>query len=327
MTILVTGGAGFIGSHVCERLLAQGHRVLCLDNFNDFYDPRIKEANLQQATQHSNFALVRGDILDQGTLEHVFSHPFFGPGSKPPEVVVHLAALAGVSPSLASPGTYLDVDTRGTVQLLEQARLRDVRAFIFGSSSSVYGVNAKLPFSEDDATEQQVSPYAVAKKAAELYCTAYHRLYRLPITILRFFTVYGPRQRPEMAIHAFTRILSRGQAVPVYGNGGSTRDYTYVDDVVDGVVAAIHRSYPMEIFNLGNSHPISLTDLVFLIAQTLKVEPRMEHLTERPGDVPTTCADISKAGHMLGYHPKVSIQEGVQRFVAWFERSQTATRA
>lgn len=317
MKILVTGGAGFIGSHLCERLLAQEHRVLCLDNFNDYYDPHLKEANLQNSAKRSSFALLRGDILDPAALKQTFAHPLFG--HEPPEVVVHLAALAGVSPSLTLPATYVDVDVRGTVLLLEQARIHGVSRFVFGSSSSVYGVNAKVPFAEEDPTDLQVSPYAVAKRAAELYCMTYHRLYQLPVTILRFFTVYGPRQRPEMAIHAFTRLLSEGKAVPIYGDGRSARDYTYVDDITNGILAAIECDYPLEIFNLGNSSPTKLLDLVGVIAESLNVSANLEMRPNQPGDVPITYADLTKAEKMLRYQPRVAIEEGVRRFVEWFQ--------
>ena len=310
-TILVTGGAGFIGSHLCDRLLAQGYRVLCLDNFNDFYDPALKEQNIAQASEHPSFTLIRGDILDQGLLEKIFSE-------HRPEKVVHLAAMAGVRASIASPTRYVDVDIKGTVNLLEMAKEYGVKQFIFGSSSSVYGLNGKIPFSEEDPTELQASPYATAKKAGELYCRTYHHLYGFPVTILRFFTVYGPRQRPDMAIRKFTELMMEGKPIPMFGEGTSVRDYTYIDDCIDGVMAAIERPLDFEIFNLGSSTTVKLKELIELIAKKLKVNPKVEQLPGHPGDVPITWADISKARALLGYNPKVSLEEGIERFVRWY---------
>jgi UDP-glucuronate 4-epimerase len=358
-TILVTGGAGFIGSHLCERLLQEGYRGLCLDNFNDFYDPKIKERNIAQARNHPNFSLIRGDILDTKLLEKIFSGQAFEPnkpyepnklneplpreistiglfhrGYEPyelnelnrlnkPDVVIHLAALAGVRPSIVSPTKYVDIDIKGTVNLLEMVKKYQVKQFIFGSSSSVYGSNSKIPFSEKDPTEQQVSPYATAKKAGELYCKTYHHLYGIPTTILRFFTVYGPRQRPEMAIHKFTRLMKRGEPVPMYGDGTSARDYTYIDDIIDGIMAAIERPFGFEIFNLGNSETINLRDLIDLIGSKLDIRPRIDQQPEQPGDVPITYADISKASELLHYNPEVSVEEGLEKFVEWYQNTKS----
>lgn len=314
--ILVTGGAGFIGSHLCDRLLDEGHKVLCLDNFNDFYDPKLKEQNLAQASRHPNFTLVRGDILDQELLERVFSR-------YRPEKIVHLAAIAGVRPSITSPTKYVDVDIKGTVNLLEVAKRYEIKQFIFGSSSSVYGLNKKIPFSEDDPTHLQASPYATAKKAGELYCRTYHHLYGIPITILRFFTVYGPRQRPDMAIRKFTELMIEGKPIPMFGDGTSERDYTYIDDCIDGVMTAIERPFDFEVFNIGNSSTVKLKDLIELIAKKIGVNPEIEQLPEQRGDVPITYADISKARSLLGYNPKISLEEGIEKFVYWYgERSE-----
>ncbi|MEE8168665.1 MAG: NAD-dependent epimerase/dehydratase family protein [Candidatus Hydrothermarchaeales archaeon] len=310
-SILVTGGAGFIGSHIVDRLLKQDAKVICLDNFNEFYDPRLKENNISKAMAHPGFTLVKGDILDSNLLAKVFSENEI-------EVVVHLAALAGVRPSLISPARYVEVDVEGTVNLLEKCKESRAK-FVFGSSSSVYGVNEKVPFSEDDATELQVSPYAAAKKAAEIYCKTYNRLYGIPVTILRFFTVYGPRQRPDMAIRKFTALMSEGKPIPMYGDGNSERDYTYIDDAVDGVISAIEKNYDFEVFNIGNSKTIRLTDLIELIGRKLGVKPIIEELLEQPGDVPITYADISKAQRMLDYNPKTSIEDGIERFIEWFK--------
>ena len=309
--ILVTGGAGFIGSHLVERLLQEGYEVLCLDNFNDYYDPKLKERNISAALKQPNFTLVRGDILDEGLLQDIFEKYRI-------EKIVHLAALAGVRPSLVAPMRYVEVDIKGTVNLLEAAREHAVKQFIFGSSSSVYGINKKVPFSEEDPTELQASPYATAKKAGELYCRTYHHLYRIPTTILRFFTVYGPRQRPDMAIHKFTRLMLAGKPVPMFGDGSSARDYTYIDDCIDGIMAALEKPFDFEIFNLGNSSAVQLRELIELIGRKLGVEPQIERLPEQPGDVPVTYADISKARALLGYNPKVTLEEGIERFIKWY---------
>jgi len=336
-TVLVTGGAGFIGSHLCDRLLDQGHEVLCVDNFNDYYDPKLKEQNIAQAIKHPNFTLIRGDILDIELLDAVFSgnlgHRTSNIGRSngighrtsdfgPPDIVVHLAAIAGVRVSIASPAKYVDVDIKGTVNLLEKAKEYGIKQFIFGSSSSVYGLNKKIPFSEDDPTDLQASPYATAKKAGELYCATYRELYGTPTTILRFFTVYGPRQRPDMAIRKFSELMTEGKPIPMFGDGTSKRDYTYIDDCIEGIMAAINKSFDFEIFNIGNSTMVKLKDLIELIAENLGVNPEIEQLPEQPGDVPITLADISKAKTLLGYRPKTSIEEGIERFIRWFkERS------
>ena len=310
--ILVTGGAGFIGSHLCERLLARGYEVLCLDNFNEFYDPALKEENVQALLDHPRFTLVRGDILDRPLLEDLFSQYSI-------QKVVHLAAIAGVRPSLVDPARYVRVDVEGTVNLLEMAKEHRIEQFIFGSSSSVYGRRAEGPFSEDDPTDCQISPYATAKKAGELFCATYHQLYGIPVTILRFFTVYGPRQRPDMAIRKFAELMLQGKPIPLYGEGSSLRDYTYIDDCVDGIMAAVEKVFPFEIFNLGSGRTVPLKRVVELLSRYLEIEPQVELLPEQPGDVPVTYADISKAKSLLGYNPKVSLEEGIERFVRWLK--------
>jgi len=335
-SILVTGAAGFIGSHLCERLLEEDYRVVGLDNFNDFYDPEIKKRNVSGLLDNPNFTLIPGDILNRELLEAIFSgdcetvkrlslapeeHPVdsLNPSSQlpAPKVVIHLAAMAGVRPSLVSPTKYVDVDIKGTVNLLEMAREYYLDRFVFGSSSSVYGVNEKVPFSEDDVTDFQVSPYATAKKSAEQYCKTYNHLYDIPIAALRFFTVYGPRQRPEMAIHKFARLMANDEPIPMYGDGTSRRDYTYIDDIVDGIVATLNTDYDFEIFNLGNSETVKLKDLIELIGEKMGVEPEIDQKAEQPGDVPITYADITKSKKMLDYNPQVSIEEGVEKFVNW----------
>jgi UDP-glucuronate 4-epimerase len=315
--VLVTGGAGFIGSHLTRRLLARGDRVTVLDNFNDFYDPAIKRANVEgirespEAADH--FRLIEGDIRDAELVDRTFREGRF-------DAVVHLAARAGVRPSLAEPILYEDVNCIGTLRLLEAARHHGPQVFTFGSSSSVYGINEKVPFSETDRIEQPISPYATTKRTGELLCYNYHHLYGLKATCLRFFTVYGPAQRPEMAIHKFTDLIARGQAIPLYGDGSSRRDYTFVTDILDGVVAAMDSGLGFEIFNLGGAETTTLADLVTWIGEELAVEPVIDYLPPQPGDVPITYADVEKAGRLLGYAPKVPIREGIARFVAWYRR-------
>ena len=309
--ILVTGGAGFIGSHLCEKLLENDYKVICLDNFNNYYDPKIKEDNIAESLKNKNFALVKGDILDKEFLENVFSKYNI-------DRVIHLAAVAGVRPSLVAPNKYIEVDIKGTVNLLDMARKYKVEQFIFGSSSSVYGINSKIPFSEEDRVDLQISPYATAKRAGELYCSTYHHLYGVPIIILRFFTVYGPRQRPDMAIHKFSRLMSQGKSIYMFGDGKSERDYTYIGDIVDGILKAMQKTYKFEIFNLGNSTTIKLRDLINCIEDKLKIRAKIEQLPKQPGDVPITCADISRAKRMLGYKPSTAIEEGIENFVKWY---------
>jgi UDP-glucuronate 4-epimerase len=316
--ILVTGGAGFIGSHLTRRLLDRGDRVTILDDFNDFYDPARKRANVARVAERDGFSLVEGDIRDADLVEKLFrDHQF--------DAVVHLAARAGVRPSLKEPILYEDTNCIGTLRLLEAARHHGPDTFIFGSSSSVYGINQKVPFSEDDEVNQPISPYATTKRSGELLCYNYHHLYDLNIACLRFFTVYGPAQRPEMAIHKFTDLLARGEEIPMYGDGSSRRDYTFVDDIIDGVVASLDLAPPFEILNLGGAETTALADLIRMIADELGVEHRIQYLPEQPGDVPITYADVRKAGRVLGYSPRVSIREGLRRFVEWYRENDPST--
>jgi len=310
MHILLTGGAGFIGSHLTRRLLGRGDRITVLDDFNDFYDPARKRANVAPFLGHPEYRLLEGDIRDEALVDELFAGGF--------DAVVHLAARAGVRPSLREPILYEDVNCIGTLRLLEAARRHGPEVFVFGSSSSVYGINEKVPFSEDDEIDKPISPYATTKRTGELLCFNYHHLYGLKTSCLRFFTVYGPAQRPEMAIHKFTDLLARGATVPLYGDGSSRRDYTYIDDIVDGVVAALDLAPGFEILNLGGAETTALGDLVTWIARALDVPPRIEYLPDQPGDVPITYADVAKAGRLLGYSPKVPIREGIERFVAWY---------
>jgi len=309
--ILITGGAGFIGSHLAQRLLARGDSVTVLDEFNDYYDPAIKRANIASHVGRDDFQLIEGDIRDRALVDRVFAQGAF-------DGVVHLAARAGVRPSLEQPILYEEVNCIGTLHLLEAAKSHGPDIFVFGSSSSVYGINEKVPFAEDDEVNQPISPYATTKRAGELLCYNYHHLYGLKTSCLRFFTVYGPRQRPEMAIHKFTRLLAEGQTVPMYGDGSSRRDYTYIEDIIDGVVGSLDAQFGFEILNLGGAETTSLSDLIHWIAAELEVDPSIEYLPDQPGDVPLTYADVGKATSLLGYSPKIPIREGLRRFVAWY---------
>ncbi|MCK4375008.1 MAG: GDP-mannose 4,6-dehydratase [Candidatus Brocadiae bacterium] len=315
MRVLVTGGAGFIGSHLLDRLVEGGRWAVCLDNFDDLYSPQVKRANIADALASGRVELVEGDIRDAELCRSLLARDDV-------RAVVHLAARAGVRPSIEQPALYQQVNCEGTVNLLEAARLaHGVEKFIFGSSSSVYGINSKIPFSEDDPIAQPISPYAATKRAGELLCHVYHHLYGLPVVCLRFFTVYGPRQRPDLAIHKFTRLIANGEPIPVYGDGTSRRDYTYYSDVVDGIMAALEAPLDFEIINLGNSEPVELHRLIELIEECLGREARIERLPDQPGDVPVTYADISKARRLLGYEPRFPIGQGIADFVEWFSRT------
>ena len=310
--VLVTGGAGFIGSHVSEALLARGDEVVVLDNFNDFYDPAIKRAN---AAALRGARIVTGDIRDEALVAKLFADGRF-------DAVIHLAAMAGVRPSLLDPLHYADVNVRGTVILLEELRKRPATRFLFASSSSVYGSNEKVPFREDEDIHHPVSPYAATKRAGELLAYTHHHLYGIPTSCLRFFTVYGPRQRPEMAIHKFVDLVHKGRAIPFYGDGSTRRDYTYVDDIVDGVVKALDRCAGYEIYNLGESATTSLAELVRAIGEATGIEPVLDRQPMQPGDVLVTYADVSKARAKLGYDPRTPVREGLARFVAWYRRER-----
>ena len=311
MKILVTGGAGFIGSHLVERLLDEGHPVVCLDNFDDFYSPALKRRNLARALKHPGFRLVEGDLRDEAGMKQLFAGGKF-------DLVAHLAARAGVRPSVENPALYVDVNLRGTVHLLEACRNHGVRRFLFASSSSVYGNSSRVPFSEEDPVNTPISPYAATKKAGELLCHTYHHLYGMDVACLRYFTVYGPRQRPEMAIHHFTRLIDRGEEVPVYGDGTARRDFTYIDDIVQGVLAALERSRGFRVYNLGNSATVEIRELIRMIAAALGKPARVRNLPAEPGDVPVTCASIDRAAADLGFRPATPIAEGIRKFVAWY---------
>ncbi len=316
-TILVTGGAGFIGSHLCERLLSGGVRVICLDNFDSFYDPSIKIKNVEGVRKKfpELFELVTGDIRNPDHLKGIFQ-------KNPIDFVIHLAARAGVRPSISDPLLYQDVNIRGTVVLLESCKAHGVKDFIFASSSSVYGENQRVPFTEEDLDIQPISPYGATKRAGELLCYSYHHLYKMNIACLRFFTAYGPRQRPEMAIHKFTRLIDRGDKIPIYGDGSSRRDYTYIDDLIDGILGVTRYHKGFEIYNLGESQTTSLKELISLIEEAMGKKANVEMLEPQPGDVSVTYADITKAKRMLKYQPGVKMKEGIKRFVEWYKENR-----
>lgn len=312
MNVLVTGGAGFIGSHVCERLLGLGHTVCAFDDLNSFYDPAIKQRALQALQALGKpFAFVRGDLTERAALDAVF-------GSAKFDQVIHLAARAGVRPSLQEPALYQRVNVEGTVHLLEAARLAGVKKITIASSSSVYGTNAKVPFSESDPIFSAISPYAASKLACEALGHVYHHVYGMDVAMLRFFTVYGPRQRPDLAIHKFAQLIAQGKPIPVFGDGSTARDYTYVTDTVDGVIACTQREFGYEIFNLGESQTVTLSQLIGLLEKSLGKKAIIDRQPPQPGDVPITFANIDKARAKLGYDPKVKIEEGILKFIEWF---------
>ena len=310
MRILVPGGAGFIGSHLVQKLLADGHDLAILDDFNDFYDPQIKRANISAVAK--DIAVHDVDLRDGDKVSELFRKEKFN-------AVFHLAARAGVRPSIQQPQLYYDTNVAGTLHLLEAARTNGVERFIFASSSSVYGAAKKVPFSEDEHLTQTLSPYAATKIAGEFLCSTYSHLYKMRIVVLRYFTVYGARQRPDLAIHQFTRKIHAGESIDQFGDGTSRRDYTYIDDIIQGTMAALKYDGPMfDIFNLGESETIQLKDLIAAIEKALGKKAKTNPLPEQPGDMPLTCADISKARKLLGYDPKTKFDVGLPRFVDWF---------
>lgn len=342
-TFLVTGAAGFIGSHVCEALIKRGDSVIGIDSFNEFYDPALKRGNIENIEKTAekygeagaNFRNFKGDIRDKDFLDRIFSTYAF-------DGLIHLAAYAGVRPSIADPQLYTDVNIMGTVNLLECLKKYGINRHVFASSSSVYGNNKKVPFHEDDPVDRAISPYAATKKAGEVLCYTYHHLYSIHTACLRFFTVYGPRQRPDLAIHKFTRMISRGEALPFFGDGSMRRDHTYIDDIIDGTLKALdwtgtaaaapdsHGDSGKElrygIFNLGESHTITLSELVRKISQALGKEARIDRKPVPPGDVECTYADISRAQEVLGYAPSTDLDQGLAQFVQWY-RSESASAA
>ena len=314
--LLVTGGAGFIGSHLVDRLLTTNvDRITVVDDFNDFYSPDIKRENTREHRADPRYQLIKADIRDRAALDEVFNTNRF-------DCIVHLAARAGVRPSLEEPELYTETNISGTLNLLQLARRHGIKQFVFGSSSSVYGINAKVPFSEDDPIRQPISPYAATKAAGELLCHTYSHLYNLRCICLRFFTVYGPRQRPDLAIHKFAKLISQHKPIPVFGDGTTRRDYTYVDDIIDGVMAAIdYDQTDYDVFNLGESRTVELRELIALLENELGTKAIIDRQPPQPGDVPQTFADITKARTLLGYNPQTQIEDGLHRFVEWFRRN------
>jgi UDP-glucuronate 4-epimerase len=316
MRVLVTGGAGFIGSHLVEKLLTSGHEVAILDDFNDFYDPQIKRENI--AAVSKDVAIHQVDLRDSAAVRNLFHQKKF-------EAIAHLAARAGVRPSILHPQLYYDTNVTGTLHLLDAARVTGVERFIFASSSSVYGISKTVPFSEDQHLTQTISPYAATKIAGEFLCSTFSHLYQMRVVALRYFTVYGSRQRPDLAIHQFTRRIYADQPIDQFGDGSTRRDYTYIDDIIQGTIAALMYGGPLfDIFNLGESETIQLKDLIAAIEKALGKKAKINRLPEQPGDVPLTCADISKARKLLGYSPATRLSDGLPRFIDWFLGSDRA---
>lgn len=316
--ILVTGGAGFIGSHLCEALLQMGKKVLCVDNFCDFYAPYIKQQNIQNCLKHPDFILHKADIRDEEELKKIFeSHRI--------SMVVHLAAMAGVRPSLQKPELYYQVNVMGSLNLLELCRLHGIKHFIFASSSSVYGNNSRLPFSEDDPVDEPISVYAATKKAGELLCYSYHHLYQISVLALRFFTVYGPRQRPDLAIHKFASLIKDAKELPLFGDGDSSRDYTYIQDILQGILSAIQYVKTgcfYEVINLGNDQSITLAELIAALQEVSGIKAIISHQAAQAGDIRHTRACIKKAAQLLDYHPSYSFKEGLTNFWQWFYQGE-----
>lgn len=309
-SILVTGGAGFIGSSLCERLVNKNINVICIDNFDNFYDPGIKHRNLESLITKNNFKLICGDIRDSATLEKIFLENEI-------TFVIHLAAKAGVRPSIAEPELYFDVNLNGTVNLLEAMRKSNIKKMIYASSSSVYGNSNMVPFIENDACDHPISPYAASKRSSELICHTYHYLFNMDIFCLRFFTVYGPKQRPDLAIHKFTNYIFEGKRIPFYGDGTTKRDYTFIDDIIDGIILAIDKVSGFEIINLGESKTIMLKELLQNLEEIIGKKALIEKLPLQQGDVNLTYADLSKAKKILGYSPKWNIHDGLTKFINW----------
>ena len=323
-TVLVTGGAGFIGSHLTERLLIDKNKIVIIDNFNNYYDPAIKEKNIQELINtvkklnldDSYLKIYREDIRDSAFIKKVFNDHNI-------DIVVHLAAMAGVRPSIQMPEKYYNVNINGTLNLLEECKEKKINKFIFASSSSVYGNNQKVPFSESDFVDTPISPYAATKKSGELLCHTYYHLYDISIACLRFFTVYGPRQRPDLAIYKFTKLILNNEKIPFYGNGNTERDYTYIDDIIDGIIKTIEwinkDEKQFEVFNLGESRTISLNLMLETIEKAVGKKAILDRLPMQPGDVTRTFADISKSKEILDYNPKTDFEDGITKFVQWYK--------
>lgn len=315
----ITGGAGFIGSTLSAKLIEQGDSVIVIDNFCDFYNSKIKERNIQQLQKNEKFKLYKNDIRDRQAIKKIFDENKI-------DVVMHLAAMAGVRPSIENPVLYQEVNCLGTQNILEEMKLHNITNGVFASSSSVYGNCKEVPFREDMIVDFAISPYAATKKANEVMAHVYHKLYNMNIIMLRFFTVYGPKQRPDLAINKFTRLMLEGKEIPMFGDGTTSRDYTYVDDIVDGIIKScnyvLNNENVYEILNIGNSSPTSLKEMINTIAEVLEIEPKIKQLPMQPGDVDRTFADVSKAKKLLGYEPHISFKEGIEKFVAWYKENQ-----
>ena len=315
LTYFVTGGAGFIGSTLSEKLLDMKNKVIVIDNFCDFYNPKIKENNVKKLVENHNFKLYKADIRDREKVKNIFDENKI-------DIVINLAAMAGVRPSIENPCLYQEVNCLGLQNILEEMKIHNVKNGILASSSSVYGNCKEVPFREDMIVDYAISPYAATKKANEVMAHVYHKLYNMNIMMLRFFTVYGPRQRPDLAINKFTRLMLEDKEIPMFGDGTTSRDYTYVDDIVDGIIKSCEYTLTnknvYEILNIGNSSPISLKEMINVIASTLNVEPKIKQLPMQPGDVDRTYADISKAKKIIGYEPKVSFDDGIKKFIDWY---------
>ncbi len=317
-TYFITGGAGFIGSSLAEKLLDDGNKVVAIDNFCDFYNPKIKENNIKNLITNADFKIYKGDIRDKEILKKIFDENQI-------DIVMHLAAMAGVRPSIQNPILYQEVNCLGTQNILEEMKSHNCKNLVMASSSSVYGNCKEVPFREDMIVDFAISPYAATKKANEVMTHVYHKLYDMNVIMLRFFTVYGPKQRPDLAINKFTRLMLENKEIPMFGDGTTSRDYTYIEDIVDGIDRAckyaLENKDVYEILNIGNSSPISLKEMINVIAKTLGVEPKIKQLPMQPGDVERTYADISKAKKLIGYEPKTSFEEGINKFVKWYNEN------
>ena len=317
-TYLITGGAGFIGSSLSERLIKEGNRVVAIDNFCDFYNPTIKENNVKELIKNSNFKLYRNDIRDRESVKKIFEENNI-------DIVMHLAAMAGVRPSIENPVLYQEVNCMGTQNILEEMKAHNVKNLVMASSSSVYGNCKEVPFKENMIVDFAISPYAATKKANEVMTHVYHKLFDMNVIMLRFFTVYGPKQRPDLAINKFIRLMLEDKEIPMFGDGTTSRDYTYIDDIVDGIIRSCNyvenNNDVYEILNLGNSSPVSLKEMINTIGQAIGVEPKIKQLPMQPGDVDRTFADISKAKKLIGYNPKTSFKEGIERFIKWYKEN------
>ena len=317
-TYFITGGAGFIGSSLSQRLLNEGNKVIAIDNFCDFYNPKIKENNISKFVNNENYKIYRNDIRDRSIIKKIFDENKI-------DVVMHLAAMAGVRPSIENPVLYQEVNCMGTQNILEEMKLHDIKNLVMASSSSVYGNCKQVPFREDMIVDFAISPYAATKKANEVMTHVYHKLFDFNVIMLRFFTVYGPKQRPDLAINKFTRLMLENKEIPMFGDGTTSRDYTYIDDIVDGIIKSCEyvmvNNNVYEILNLGNSSPVSLKEMINTIGNALGIEPKINRLPMQPGDVDRTFADVSKAKKLIGYEPKVSFEQGIKNFVSWYKEN------